>query len=49
MSNLGMDRDDKAIRHRESMNEQHVICTIVIAFLSGGWIDVIEFSSDDSG
>ena len=40
--------DDEAICYEESVTEQDVICTIVIAFLSGRRIDVLEFSSDDS-
>jgi hypothetical protein len=40
--------DDITVRHRESVTKQNVICTVVIAFLSGLWIDIFEFSPDDS-
>ena len=46
VNDLGM--DDITVRHRESVTKQNVICTVVIAFLSGLRIDVFEFSPDDS-
>jgi hypothetical protein len=46
VNDLGM--GDVTICHRESVTKQNVICTIVIAFLSGLWIDAFEFGPDDS-
>jgi hypothetical protein len=46
VDDLGM--DDVTVRHRESVAKQNVPSTIVIVFLSGLWIDVFEFSPDDS-